>query len=126
MGIAQNERDVESYEQRISAGNLAVCRGLCRTRDDQIRREVIETILCSGIIDKTHFEKKWDICFDEYFASSLARLALLEADGLVDLRSGAIAVSDIGRIFLRVIASAFDAYLAKHQSSEKAVFSQSL
>jgi oxygen-independent coproporphyrinogen-3 oxidase len=56
-------------------------------------------------------EKKFDIEFDNFFRPELMRLEELERDGLIEDRtSRVIRVTSAGRIFVRAIARAFDAF----------------
>ena len=107
----QNAKRLSDYQKQISAGNLAAERGVRISRDDQIRRDAIVTIMCDLELDKTSFGRKWAIDFDVYFQDGLLELNRMAADGLVQLNVKGIKVTEPGRIFLRNIAMAFDAYL---------------
>ena len=45
------------------------------------------------------------------FAGELSRLRRLESEGLVEVRGSQVDVMPLGRIFVRNVASIFDAYL---------------
>lgn len=111
----QNEKVLSKYRSEINAGHLPVERGLRITPEDKLRRDAIARIMCDLELDKVAFGKAWNIDFDTYFASGLADLKDMQADGLVLLEVGKIRVTEIGRVFLRNIAMAFDSYL--HQQS---------
>ena len=49
---------------------------------------------------------------ESQFTAELARLRPLCEEGLLEIDGGRIAMTDRGRPYLRVAASAFDAYLA--------------
>ena len=89
-----------------------VWRGLRMTDDDVLRGEVIQQLMCQGRIDKSRFERRFDIDFDDYFAEALDQLQPLAFEGLVTLPPGAIQVTSQGRYLLRIIAMCFDAYLS--------------
>ncbi|MEO1766067.1 oxygen-independent coproporphyrinogen III oxidase [Thiobacter aerophilum] len=107
----QNCKRLVDYQARIEAGRLAVERGVRVTRDDRIRRDAILSLMCDLALDRSALAEQWGIDFDAYFADSLQELSKLAADGLVELTSDMIRVTELGRIFLRNIAMCFDAYL---------------
>lgn len=111
-GYAQNERELERYGRAIEGGGLATCRGLALSPEDRLRREVIFALMGSFRLDKGAVAERWRIDFDRHFATALATLAVLADDGLVELTDGAIEVTPVGRLLVRNVAMAFDAYLA--------------
>ena len=115
---AQNFRDLASYERRLDAGELATMRGMRLDEDDVIRRDVITRILCHCRLRKSDIEGEHGIDFDRYFAAELERLGELERDGLVRLAADEIAVTLLGRLFLRVVGMVFDVYLRRRESTQ--------
>jgi oxygen-independent coproporphyrinogen III oxidase len=81
------------------------------SRDDHIRKEVINSIMCQGIVDIAAIETHNAINFGEYFAPESERLLILQADGLVELNRKYIALTAVGRLLMRTVAMAFDAYV---------------
>jgi oxygen-independent coproporphyrinogen-3 oxidase len=120
----QNRRELAPYQQDVSARGAAPFRGFRLSEDDLLRRSVISSILCHGVISKAEVEREYSIRFDETFAGALERLKPLAADGLVELEKDEIRATSLGRIFLRNIAMPFDAYLG--EAPEKPVFSKTL
>ena len=110
--FSQNPRTLPEWELAIDEGQLPVWRGLRMTDDDVLRGEVIQQLMCQGRIDKSRFERRFDIDFDDYFRDALDSLQPLAGEGLVVLPSGAIQVTSQGRYLLRIIAMCFDAYLS--------------
>jgi oxygen-independent coproporphyrinogen-3 oxidase len=108
---AQNYKALRAYYAAIDAGIPATGRGYHLLRDDQIRREVIQQLLCHLVLEKARLEEHWQIDFDGYFAAELEALRPLEADGLLDLTPAGVLVTATGRLFLRNIAMVFDRYL---------------
>jgi oxygen-independent coproporphyrinogen III oxidase len=82
--------------------------------------------MCDLELDKAAFGAKWKIDFDSYFSAALVELQDMAADGLVKLETGKIAVTELGRIFLRNIAMPFDAYLGLQQVEMKPRFSKTI
>ncbi len=109
---AQNRRGLEEYYADIDAGRLAVFRGIELTRDDEIRRDVITRLICHFELDMRAIEAAWGISFPEYFADAFPRLSSMAADGLLDLDADRIHILPRGRLLVRNICMAFDAYLA--------------
>ena len=120
----QNRRDLAPYQQAVSSSGAATFRGFRLSEDDLLRRGVISSILCHGVVSKPQVEREYSIRFDDVFADALERLEPLAEDGLVELRAEEIRATPLGRIFLRNIAMPFDAYLA--DAPGKPVFSKTL
>ncbi len=108
----QNRRELEPYYADIDAGRLPVFRGLELNRDDLIRRDAITRLICNFQLSIPAFESAWDIRFAEYFADALGRLESMEVDGLLEVADGIIRILPRGRLLVRNICMAFDAYLA--------------
>jgi oxygen-independent coproporphyrinogen-3 oxidase len=107
----QNHKLLPAYEGALSSGALPTNRGRSMSPDDHIRKQVINAIMCQGIVDIAAIEDRNAISFAEYFAGESARLRLLQADGLVELNSKYIALTSVGRLLMRTVAMAFDAYV---------------
>jgi oxygen-independent coproporphyrinogen-3 oxidase len=121
---AQNFRDLKDYYTAIERRALPIMRGITLHDDDVLRRAVISKLLCHCVIHKREFESEFNIVFDSYFAEELAKLESLCADGLVCLSEDVIAVTMLGRIFIRNIGMVFDRYLQK--TKDKPVYSKTL
>jgi len=115
----QNEHDMPYYTAAVDSNQHAIKRGVSLTQDDIIRRHVITQLICHFELDKAAVETRFDIKFDDYFASSLAELAAFAEDGLVSLTEKQIVVSPSGRLLIRRICMAFDAYIPKDQSTQR-------
>ena len=109
--FAQNARELGGYVAAIDAGHLPVMRGLRLDADDVLRADLIQHLMCQGVIDKRDLEVRYGIHFDEYFASSLEQLPPLVDDGLLELDGDLIRVTPRGRLLLRIVAMCFDRYL---------------
>lgn len=108
----QNRRELEPYYADIDAGRLPVFRGLELNRDDLIRRDVITRLICNFQLNMPAVESAWDIRFAEYFADALKRLQVMIDDGLLTVSGDTIRILPRGRLLVRNICMAFDAYLA--------------
>jgi oxygen-independent coproporphyrinogen-3 oxidase len=108
----QNYKSLPEYQQAVGRGVLPSYQGTIMKRDDLIRKDVINHIMCHGIVDVPGIERKHSIEFGHYFAREFEQLRMLEADGLVDLTGGQIALTAVGRLLMRNVAMTFDAYAA--------------
>jgi oxygen-independent coproporphyrinogen-3 oxidase len=110
QGTVQNASDIKAWRERIEGGGLAVARGVALTREDALRAAIIERLMCDLRVDvpaslRRHgFSPGW-------LDAELARLQPLVADGLARIEGGVVTVPDSARSLVRLVASAFDAYL---------------
>src|SRR5688572_5556538 len=107
----QNVKELDGYYACLEQGRLPVLRGLEADRDDLARRAVIQALACHFALAKESIEIAWLLDFDAYFATELADLRKLEADGLVKLDDGWIHVTEAGRPLVRAVCMVFDKYL---------------
>jgi oxygen-independent coproporphyrinogen-3 oxidase len=108
----QNRRGLEEYYADLDADRLPVFRGIELTRDDLIRRDMITRLICHFELDIPSAEAAWDIRFDDYFADALMKLRDMAGDGLLEVDARKIRILPRGRLLVRNICMAFDAYLA--------------
>jgi oxygen-independent coproporphyrinogen III oxidase len=109
--FSQNPRDLAAWEVAIDQGNLPIWRGKRLDADDCLRAEIIQQLMCNGIVDIAAIERQFDIRFAEYFAKELLALQKLVADGLVEMDPQSIRATPRGRLLLRLAAMCFDRYL---------------
>lgn len=114
---SQNPRDLRAWEAAIDAGRLPVWRGMHLDFDDIVRADAIQQLMCHAAIDIAAMERRHGIEFDTYFSTTLDRLRLLTADGLVEIGATRIRATTRGRLLLRIIAACFDRYLPQPQSA---------
>jgi oxygen-independent coproporphyrinogen-3 oxidase len=114
----QNERELESYYQRIASGGLAINRGCRMTDEDKIRRHIIMSLISDLKLDLADCADQFGINFEQKFSAELAALRPIEKDGLVDISADHIRVTQSGRPFLRNICMPFDAYLDAHMGDQ--------
>ena len=107
----QNYKDLNQYGDALSHSRLPIERGFTLTPEDVIRRTTIMRLMCDLSLNFAEISKQTGINFADHFAAELQSLSDLEADGLLERTSDEIAVTDIGRLFIRNIAMRFDAYL---------------
>jgi len=104
--FAQNVKSIEEYNHLVDNGIIPIYRGHILTREDQTVRRHILNLMCT-------FETSWEVA-DLYFSGLpqvLERLQEMEQDGLLEIHSEQIKVTDKGRPFIRNICMAFDILL---------------
>jgi len=106
----QNHKSLAPYYAALDRGEVPAARGRELTVEDAHRREIIMRLMCDLRLDFAALSRAHGGDFAADYAAELARLAPLAEDGLVELTTGGLRVTDIGRLFLRNIALCFDAY----------------
>ena len=109
----QNHKELPRYYEALNAGSVPISKGYVLTEDDAIRREVIARLMCDLGLDFAGMSERLGVDFTHYFASELASLRDLQADGLIETDACGLRVTDLGRLLLRNIAVRFDAYFGK-------------
>ncbi|WP_394425366.1 oxygen-independent coproporphyrinogen III oxidase [Vreelandella stevensii] len=115
---AQNPTQLAAYEAALDEGRLATVKGVRLNKDDLIRRDVIERLMCDMEIDLASVGQRWHIDAPAYFASALERLQPAERDGLLQREGNRLRATPTGRLLIRHLAMAFDARLPG-QSSQR-------
>jgi oxygen-independent coproporphyrinogen-3 oxidase len=116
----QNEKEVESYEERIEKGELPLTVGhLLNDEDTMLRKNILE-LMCTNrtILDSQKIEP----AFYEPIQTQLNELA---KDDLVKVKENIIEVTDKGTTFIRNICSTLDARLWRKKNTN-AVFSKAI
>ncbi|MYM63072.1 oxygen-independent coproporphyrinogen III oxidase [Pseudomaricurvus sp. HS19] len=113
--FVQNYKDIPSYTAALDAGRAPSFKGLTLTDDDLLRQAVINQLICHFELDFHPFEHAYGINFRDYFAGALQELKPLADDGLITLHEQGLQVCSEGRLLIRRICMAFDAYLKAPQ-----------
>ncbi len=117
--FAQNEKTVEEYEKRVSAGEIPVIKGHILNNEDLVVRRHILNIMC-------RLETSWDQqnSFPE-LENALEHLHEMEEDGLVEISDNSIRITEKGRAFTRNVAMAFDLRMLRNRP-ETRIFSMTV
>jgi oxygen-independent coproporphyrinogen-3 oxidase len=118
----QNVKTLDKYYEALDERRLPVMRGIALEEDDLLRREVIQKLMCEFRLDYGALERAHGIRFGERFATELAALAPLAADGLVTLAPDGLEVTLRGRMLVRTVAMLFDRHL--REARERATYSR--
>jgi oxygen-independent coproporphyrinogen-3 oxidase len=116
QGFAQNAPDVGNYSRVITAGKLATVRGIAISDDDRLRGQIIERLMCDMAVDLAAIVKGSGTDIERDFSAALTSLRPLQDDGSLQIEGHRIRITEKGRPFARIVASAFDAYLAGSQA----------
>jgi oxygen-independent coproporphyrinogen-3 oxidase len=107
----QNEHKLPDWGRALAEGRLPVERGYRRTADDRVRGAVIQALLTNGRVgrdvlapDGSEWRRAW--------LPEVERLVPLVRDGIVRLSSDGLALTPLGRLFVRNVCMVFDAHLA--------------
>lgn len=106
----QNFKDLKSYYAALDKGQRPIERGVRLSPEDLLRRDVIMTLMCQFRLNFADFNERYGIIFEDKFAAELDRLGQMRADGLITRDSSALTVTPAGRLLIRNVAMAFDAY----------------
>jgi oxygen-independent coproporphyrinogen-3 oxidase len=109
--FAQNDKDLQRYQDSIAGGRLPLQRGHLLDAEDQVLRRHILRLA-------TQFTTDWERASEwtTHLQQVPERLASAQADGLVELTSHGCRVTERGRPYLRAICLAFDARLLRRRS----------
>lgn len=113
-GFAQNAKDIKTYYKNLDANMLPVFRGHILTDKDLIIRKHILNLMCQ-------FNTSWDSkesYFDE-IPDVLIKLKPLEEDGLIEIHSKQIIITEKGKPFVRNVCMAFDMLLQRKQPNSQ-------
>lgn len=112
----QAQRELPQYYAMLDAGVLPVEKGFHLSRDEKLRRSVIQHIMCARPLDFAAFGQAWQIDFADYFAPELARMQTYQELDLIQLDAQGLRITARGRMFVRAVAMEFDAFL--HQATQ--------
>lgn len=108
---AQNAKDISSYMEEIENGRLATVKGYALSRDEQITREVIETLMCNYQIDWNDLSAHLHLSIPEIKQATAYdenRLREFAADGIIELDENHIRMTPSGALFVRNVAASLD------------------
>ncbi len=112
----QNEKSLDAWCARVGQGRLPIERAWRSTPEDALRRRVIESLFCDLELVYDDLRTAEGVDFTARFAAELEALSPLEEDGLVERRADRLKVTNVGQLFLRNVASVFDAYLRREEA----------
>lgn len=109
--FAQNEKTVETYQTMVNNGDFPIVGGHLLNEQDLTIRQHILNLMCKGetILPLDSF-------VDDFAEYILDKLKAFESDGLLALEGHRVSILPKGKLFIRNISSALDAYLFENQA----------
>lgn len=117
--FVQNARGVYEWALALESGHHATERGWDPTRDDDLRRDLIQRLFCRLDLDTSELAREHHVDFEQTFATELKDLERLEKDGLVRKEPGHIRITPEGQLLLRNVAAVFDRYFREAKAKPK-------
>jgi oxygen-independent coproporphyrinogen-3 oxidase len=116
----QNNRDLEIYLEQVNNGHLPIEKGHFVKTEELVTAQQIKNILCQ-------YETNWESSFLKGSSGSKIKSDLLdlEKDGLIKLRENGLAVTEVGKSYLRNICLVFD-NMYRANKPDRSLFSKSI
>lgn len=112
-GFVQNISETGAWQRSVALGRLPIGKGIATTADDCARAEVIEQLMCGQPVDTDAVAARHGV--DDAFADeAIVRLGEMAQEGFVRIEGRRVSITPKGRPLMRVVASAFDAYLKRN------------
>ncbi|MBL8770910.1 MAG: oxygen-independent coproporphyrinogen III oxidase [Phenylobacterium sp.] len=110
QGYVQNVAQELGWRAAVQSGRLPVARGVALTAEDRFRAEIIERLMCDLAVDLA------DVCVRhgrsiEALRGAMAALEPFVQDGLAEIHGAEVRIVGNGRLVVRSVCAAFDAYL---------------
>ncbi|NTS76725.1 oxygen-independent coproporphyrinogen III oxidase [Catenovulum sp. SM1970] len=115
----QNEKELSGYQHKVSNDGVAITKHLYKSLSDQARWYVIKNLICNFELNITPYETKFGHLFNEEYKNEIAKLQTYQRDGLVKISNESIKITDLGRLFARLICKEFDQYLQDKMISKQ-------
>lgn len=107
----QNFLDLPDYKAAVRQGRFPVYRGHRLSRDDMVRRDIIQRLRNFFFLGFRDVEKKYGLSFKEYFKDELSALSQFVKDGILELSDSSIAIMRPGEQFANLVCRIFDKYI---------------
>ena len=120
----QNQATEEDYFEGIDSRGLAVSRGYRLNKDDCIRRDIIQSLMCQNRVSINELNDQYNIDFFDYFENEITALIPMVEDKLLTFNINEIVVTQAGQLLLRNIAMVFDAYIVP--VNDQVIFSRTI
>lgn len=107
----QNSKDIHRYIEQIEDGSFAIAKGYTLSRDEQITREAIETLMCNYTLNWQDVATRLSCPVDEVKAATAydeKRMREFAGDGLIEYDDDHIRMTSEGALFVRNVAASLD------------------
>ena len=110
QGYMQNSPDFAGWVRAVEAGELPIARGIAMDIDDRARASIIMSLMTAYEVDVAAVAR--DFAVDPApLRACYSQLSDLQVDGVCERDGDIVRVTHEGRPLVRLVASAFDAYL---------------
>lgn len=114
----QNAHDVQEWQGIVNEGRFPVIRGMDLTRDDQLRRDIIQKLMCDGEVALNTVAKEFGVDAQQYFAKELSQLALDTSLATVNpSQENTVRCTPLGRVLARNVCQVFDRYYGQQRNA---------
>ncbi len=124
--FVQNDAKLGNYQRAIDAGHLPVVRGMRRSEDDNLRRQVITHLMCNLELPYNLTEPDFGQDVRALLPDEIAQIAAYADEGLVELEPDRLVVTTLGRYFVRILGMPLDAYLQQSGDQPVPKFSKTI
>ncbi|WP_374569800.1 oxygen-independent coproporphyrinogen III oxidase [Phenylobacterium sp.] len=111
QGFTQNNAQELGWRKAVNEGRAPVVRGVALSEDDRWRGEIIERLMCDLQVDLAQVSARHGRDW-RTLEAEVAGLAPMTRDGLLTIEGPKLFVTETGRLLVRTICAAFDAYYA--------------
>lgn len=115
----QNAPDMPVYKKHIEAQELACVKSCHITKDDKLRAEIIEELMCYHECNIPNLCIKHSFSIKHLQSSLRALQPFIEKDYVSYDQSGNLVIMKTGKLLTRIICSCFDAYLPNASEAQK-------
>lgn len=119
----QSEKRLPLWSAAMDKGRLPTARGFHRSPDDEVRRFLIQELMCNLRLDEEDLRSRFGKRLAD-FPAELSRVEELAREGLVEVGPEGLQVTPKGRLFVRLVASCFDRYL--HETTDAVPYSRAI
>jgi len=108
---SQNSKTINDYIERIESGNFATVKGYQLNEDEQITREVIETLMCNYGFDWRELSERLSFPIDrikQATAYNSVQFNAFAEDGIITFDDNQVQITAQGALFVRNVAAALD------------------
>lgn len=120
QGYVQNKTSLGDWRTAVYQGASAVAKGVAVSKEDRLRRDIINRLMCDLAVDLTSVCAEYQ-SFPDRFTPEVERVRAMTADGIVEVRGWRIRLTEAGRPLVRAVCAAFDGYLEKGEGRHSAV-----
>jgi oxygen-independent coproporphyrinogen-3 oxidase len=116
--FVQNIFPPEAYQDEINSGKMPITKGCQLDRDDVIRKNFINHLMCNLEVKIPSAETDRDNVTIEKLNDAMSNLSIYENEGLIVPENGGYKITSLGQLFLRNIAMPFDRYLPEDSTTK--------